>query len=103
MLDIRKQAALSDTVAPQLVSHDHPRHVLQACKQSSEEALGGIGVSPFLNKDIEHNAVLIDGTPKIVLHALDLMNTSSMCHLSPGRGRRRRRRLAKVWPNFLHH
>ena len=62
MLDIRKQAALSDTVAPQLVSHDHPRHVLQACKQPSEEALGGIGVSPFLNKDIEHNAVLIDGT-----------------------------------------
>ena len=71
MLDIRKQAALSDTVAPQLVSHDHPWHVLQACKQPSEEALGGIGVSPFLNKDIEHNAVLIDGTPQIMLHSLD--------------------------------
>ena len=30
------------------------------------------------------------------------MNTSSMCHLSPGRGRRRRRRSAKVAPNFMH-
>ena len=63
MLDIRKQAVLSYAVAPQLISHDHPWHVLQALQQPSEEALGGIGVSPFLNKDIEHNAVLIDGTP----------------------------------------
>jgi hypothetical protein len=29
------------------------------------------------------------------------MKTSSMCHLSPGRGRRRRRRSAKLAPNFL--
>ena len=62
MLDIRKEA-VSDAVAPQLISHDHPWHVWQALQQPSEEALGGIGVSPFLNKDIEHNAVLIDGTP----------------------------------------
>ena len=30
------------------------------------------------------------------------MNTSSRYHLSPGRGRLRRRQLAKLWPNFLH-
>src|SRR5215217_6002840 len=30
------------------------------------------------------------------------MKTSSMCHLSPGRGRRRRRRSAKLAANFLH-
>jgi hypothetical protein len=63
--------ALSDAVAPQLVGHDHPRHVLQAFQQTSEEALGGVGISPVLNKDVEHNAVLVDGTPEVLLNALD--------------------------------
>jgi hypothetical protein len=71
MFDIRKQVALSGAVAPQRVSHDYPRRVLQALQQPSEEALGGIGVSPFLNKDIKHNAILIGGAPEIVLNALD--------------------------------
>jgi hypothetical protein len=71
MLNTGKQLALSDAVASQLVSHDHSRHVLQALEQSPEEALGSIGISPVLNKDVEHNTVLIHGTPEIVLHALD--------------------------------
>jgi hypothetical protein len=71
MLDTWKQTALSDTVASQLVCHDHPRHILQPCQQPPEEALGSIGIAPVLNKDVEHNAVLIHGTPEIVLHALD--------------------------------
>jgi hypothetical protein len=71
MLDTGKQTALSDAVAPQLVGHDHSRHVLQALQQLSEEALGGIGISPLLNKDIEHNAVLVDGAPEVVLITLD--------------------------------
>jgi hypothetical protein len=29
------------------------------------------GIAPGLNQDIEHNAMLIDGAPKAVLHALD--------------------------------
>src|SRR5262249_42966491 len=32
-----------------------------------------------------------------------LMNTSSRCHLSSRRVRRRRSPLAYVWPNFAHH
>ena len=71
MLDTGKQMTLSDAVASQLVSHDHPRQILQAFQQSSEEALGGVGIAPVLNKDVEHNAILIHGTPKVVLHALD--------------------------------
>ena len=71
MLDTGKQMTLSDAVASQLVSHDHPRQILQAFQQPSEEALGGVGIAPVLNKDVEHNAVLIHGTPKVVLHALD--------------------------------
>jgi hypothetical protein len=71
MLDTREQTALSDAVASQLVSHDHSRHVVQSRQQPSEEALGSIGIAPVLNKDVEHNAILIHGTPKVVLHALD--------------------------------
>ena len=71
MFDTRKQTALSDAVAPQLVGHDHPRRVLQALQQPSEEAVGGIGISPLLNKDIKHNAVLVDGAPEVVLNTLD--------------------------------
>jgi hypothetical protein len=52
--------------------------------------------------DVENDALLIDGAPQIVLHSLDPDEHSSRYHVSPGRGRRRRRRPAKVWPNFLH-
>ena len=71
MFDTRKQTALSDPVASQLVSHDHSRHILQPGQQLSEKALGSIGIAPVLNEDVEHNAVLIHGTPEIVLRALD--------------------------------
>jgi hypothetical protein len=71
MIDTGKQMTLGDAVASQLVSHDHPRQILQAFQQPSEEALGGVGIAPVLNKDVEHNAILINGTPKVVLHALD--------------------------------
>ena len=71
MLDTWKQTALGDTVASQLVSHDHPRHILQPCQQPPEEALGSFGIAPVLNKDVQHDAILIHGTPEIVLHTLD--------------------------------
>ena len=71
MLDIGKQVAPRHAVASQLISYDHPRHILQALQQPAKEALGGLGIAPILNKDVEDNAVLIDGTPEIVLHPLD--------------------------------
>ena len=101
-LDAGKQLTLSDVIAPQLVGHDHPRYILQTLQKPVEEALRGVGIAPGLNEDVEHDAILIDGTPEIVLHASIRMKTSSRCHLSPGRGRRRRKRSAKLAPNFLH-
>ena len=62
---------LSDAVASQLVGHDHPRHILQTLQQLSEEALGGFGIPPGMNEDVQHDAILIHGTPEIVLHTLD--------------------------------
>jgi hypothetical protein len=47
------------------------KHILQTLQQPREEALCSIGITPSLNEDIEHNAVLIDCRPEIVLHAPD--------------------------------
>jgi hypothetical protein len=30
-----------------------------------------LGIAPDLNEDIEHNAILVDGAPEIMLHAPD--------------------------------
>ena len=62
---------LSDPITAQLVSHDHPRFILQTLKQSLEEALRCLGIAPRLNQNVEHNAMLIDGPPHIMLYALD--------------------------------
>src|SRR5215469_11237037 len=71
VLDAGKQVTLSDAVAPQLVGHDHPRHVLQTLQKPPKEALRRVGIAPGLNENVEHDAILIDGTPEIVLHTLD--------------------------------
>src|SRR5271166_218191 len=70
MLNIWKQVALRHAVASQLVGDDHPRH-LQALQQAFEETLGGFAIAPVLHENVEHNAVLIHGAPKIMLHTPD--------------------------------
>jgi hypothetical protein len=53
------------------VGNNHPRHILQTLQQALEEPLRSVGIAPGLNQNIEHNAILIDGAPKIVQLALD--------------------------------
>jgi hypothetical protein len=45
--------------------------ILLTLQQSLEEPLGSVGIAPGLDEDIEHNAILIDGAPEILQHALD--------------------------------
>ena len=71
MFDAGKQSTLRNTIAPQFVGHDYPWHILQTIQQSLEEPLRSVGMAPRLNKDIQHNAILIDSSPEIMLHALD--------------------------------
>src|ERR1700753_3922068 len=66
-----KQSTLSYPVAPQFVGHAHTRNILKALQQPAKETLGRFGVPPWLNEDAAHDAVLIHGTPKIMLLALD--------------------------------
>jgi hypothetical protein len=69
MLDLRKQLALSHAVASQLIGHDHARYILKTLQQPSEESLSGFGIPAWLNEDVERDAILIHGAPKITLHA----------------------------------
>ena len=71
MLYIWKQLAPRHTVASKFVGHDHAWHVIQALQQPSEKPFGRLAISPRLNENVEHDAVLIHGTPQIMLHALD--------------------------------
>ncbi len=59
-------------VAPQLVGNDHPRHVPQALQQLAEEPLGGLFVPAALHQDVQDVAILIHGTPQIMILAVDL-------------------------------
>jgi hypothetical protein len=44
---------------------------LQSLQRSSEATLGSVGITPILNQNVEHDAVLIHRAPEIVLHAPD--------------------------------
>ncbi len=58
-------------VAAELVGDQHPRGVAQAFEQLAAELLRSSRVPSGLDQDIEHDPVLIDGAPKVVLLAVD--------------------------------
>jgi hypothetical protein len=97
-----KQLTPSDTIASQLVGHDHPWDVLQPLQKLPEEAFCGVGITPGLNEDVEHNTILIDGVPEVMLRALNPDEDFVHVPLVPGRGRGRRTRSAKRAPNLPH-
>ena len=53
-------------IAAQFVSDEHARNILQTLQQPLEEALRRPGIAAALHQDIEHDAILIDSTPKIM-------------------------------------
>ena len=86
VLDRSHWLAVRHVIAGQLVGHDHSRHIPPTFEQLAEELLGCLRVSAGLDQHIEHVAVLIDRPPQVMLGAVDLMNTSSRCHVSPSVG-----------------
>ena len=101
VLDIGKQVAPRHAVASQLISYDHPRYILQALQQPAEEVLGSLGIAPILNKDVEDNAVLIDGTPEIARHPLDPDEHFIHVPLVPGPGSVAAQAIAETLAEFL--
>src|ERR1700681_1533864 len=86
MLNLRKQLAPRHTIALKFIGHDHARLVIQALQQSSEKPFGSLAISPSLNKEVEHDAVLIHGAPQIMLHAQDPDEHLAHLPLVPGSG-----------------
>ena len=101
VLDIGKQVTPRHTVASQFISYDHSRYILQALQQSAEEVLGSLGIAPILNKDVEDNAVLIDGALEIVLHSLDPDEHFIHVPLVPGPGSAAAQAIGKTLAEFL--
>jgi hypothetical protein len=71
MFRARQDFLLPRAVALQLVRYDHPWHVGQALEQPPEELLGGFSVPLTLDENIQDVAVLIHGTPQIVVFAVN--------------------------------
>ena len=63
MLDARKDLAFGSVIGSEFISHDHSGHVAQTLQQLAKEALGRLRVAAALNQDVEHVAVLINGSP----------------------------------------
>ena len=65
-----------------------------------KKAFRRVCVASALHEDIQHVAVLIDGSPQIRPFSIDgEKDARPACHLSPHRGRRRRSSFAYVCPN----
>ena len=66
VFDVWHQRALRYAVAAELVGDEDPRCILQTLQQPLEKALRRPGIAAALHQDVEHDPVLIDGTPEIV-------------------------------------
>jgi hypothetical protein len=71
MPNIRKDGTLSDAVTAHAISNEPPRFVFQPSREVLEEALGCRGIPPLLDKDIQHDLMLIHRAPQIVSLASD--------------------------------
>ena len=86
--------AVGGPVTGKLVGDEHPRHVPQALEQSAEEPLGGLGISAWLDQDVEHIAVLVDRAPQVMDRAIDPDEDFIEMPFVARPGPRRRSRLA---------
>ena len=103
MLNAGHDLPLCRAIARKLVGdHDTGRPHLPL-QQFAQQPLGRLLVASALDQDVEHDTGLVDGSPKPMLYPGILSTTSSRCHLSPTRGRRRRIWLANGWPNLRAH
>src|SRR3954453_19909120 len=71
MLDRRHHLTLRGAVARQLVRNHHTRHAGLALQQLPEQAFGGRLVPPLLDENVEHDPILVDGSPEPMLRSPD--------------------------------
>ncbi len=71
MLHARQDLTFRGTIGPEFIGHDHSRRVAQTLQQLAKEALGRLLVATALDQDVEHVAMLINGSPQIMEFASD--------------------------------
>ena len=71
MFDPGCKFTVCHAIASQFVGHDYSRHILETFQQPPKESLRCPAIPSCLNEDVQYDAVLIHGTPKIMLHPLD--------------------------------
>ena len=61
------------TIASEFIGNDHARMTTSRSPQHpAKETYGRESIPPWLHKDVEHNAVLINGSPEVMSNAVDL-------------------------------
>ena len=103
MFNFRKQLAFCHTVAPWFVGDEDTWHILQALQQPLEEALRCPGIAAALHQNVEHDAILVNGTPEIMQYSLDTNEHLIEVPLVTRPRAPRRSLSAKLAPNFTHH
>ncbi len=69
--DGRHDRPVRGGIAPQLVGDQPPGLTSLTFQQFAEEAFGRTPIATWLDEDVDHVAVLIDGTPEIAPLTLD--------------------------------
>jgi hypothetical protein len=70
--DRRHHDAVGSRVAAKLVRDQTPWLTALPFQQFTEEASGRTPITPGLDEDVDHVAVLVDGPPEILLATLDV-------------------------------
>jgi hypothetical protein len=61
------------TIASEFIGNDHARMTTSRSPQHpAKETYGRESIPPWLHKDVEHNAVLINGSPEVMSNAVDV-------------------------------
>jgi hypothetical protein len=72
VLDRWQEILLCRGIAGELVGDHHPRRSPLPLQELARQPLGGFRITPALNQNVEHDAVLIDGAPQPVRRPGDL-------------------------------
>ena len=71
VLHTRHHSLLRGGIAGQLVRDHHARCPALTLQQFAQQALGRLRVAPALNQDVEHDSMLVHGTPEPMLFTSD--------------------------------
>ena len=71
VLDARHDLSLRCAIALQLAGDQHARRAALLLQKLAHQSLGRLFVTPALDQNIKHHAMLINGSPKPIFPAAD--------------------------------